>query len=51
MSKTPRDHKATSLTIPRPLYRDLKAMAEEEDRNVSWMIRKAIKEMLERHAA
>jgi|APSaa5957512622_1039677.scaffolds.fasta_scaffold367170_2 predicted transcriptional regulator len=48
MSKTPTGHKATSLTIPQPLYDKLKALAEAEDRNISWMIRRAIAEMVER---
>jgi hypothetical protein len=48
VSKTPAGHKATSLTIPHELYAWIKAEADREERSVTWMIRKAIREMKER---
>lgn len=44
----PKGHKALSLTMPRELYAELKAHADEHERSVSWMIRHAVKVMLAR---
>ena len=44
----PKGHKAVSLTMPRELYAELKAHADEHERSVSWMIRAAIKMMVRR---
>ena len=41
---------ALTLRLPEQMHKDLRKIAEREDRSLTWMIRKAIADLIERDA-